>query len=157
MKASMRFLHFSGVTGQLVLLSLLAACSVLPVNEGGQGTGRGRVAMKAAAPAASSVGEAQQRLRDGIASYENGNYKVAAQQLQSALAQGLEGRDNQVQAHKYLAFIYCGGNRTPQCRDEFRMALVADPGFELSPVEAGHPVWGPLFRKLKAPGEPAHK
>jgi len=25
-----------------------------------------------------------------------------------------------------------------------------DPGLELAPAEAGHPVWGPIFRSLKA-------
>jgi hypothetical protein len=35
------------------------------------------------------------------------------------------------------------------CREEFRKALTMDPSLELSPAEAGHPVWGPVFRSLK--------
>ena len=36
-----------------------------------------------------------------------------------------------------------------QCRDEFRRALAVDPALELAPAEAGHPVWGPIFRSVK--------
>ena len=49
-------------------------------------------------------------------------------------------------AHKHLAFIHCASNREQQCRDEFRKALAVDPALELAPEEAGHPVWGPIFR-----------
>lgn len=94
--------------------------------------------------------KALQELNSGIANYENGAYKTAARQLQSALALGLEGRANQARAHKYLAFMHCVGERERQCRDEFRKALDADPAFNLTPAEAGHPTWGPVFRKVKA-------
>lgn len=108
-----------------------------------------REAPKAAAPAPAQPDKAQQELNSGIASYENGAYKTAARQLQSALALGLEGRANRAKAHKYQAFMHCVGQRERQCRDAFRKALEADPAFDLSPAEAGHPTWGPVFRKLK--------
>lgn len=108
-------------------------------------------------PAPPQTDKAQQELSSGIASYENGAYKAATRQLQSALALGLEGRANQARAHKYLAFMHCVGKRERQCRDEFRKALDADPAFDLSPAEAGHPTWGPVFRKLKAAAKPAKK
>ena len=92
---------------------------------------------------------AQQELASGIASYENGNYKLAARQLQKALTMGLWVREDRARAHKYQAFMHCVGGRTRQCRDEFRKALDADPAFNLTPAEAGHPTWGPVFRKLK--------
>ena len=41
-------------------------------------------------------------------------------------------------------------SRERLCRDEFRKALGADPALELEPAEAGHPVWGPIFRAVKA-------
>ena len=88
-------------------------------------------------------------LASGIRQYENANYAEAARQLQSALDQGL-AREDQVRAHKYLAFIHCSSNRERQCRDEFRKALAIDPALELAPAETGHPVWGPIFRSLKA-------
>lgn len=98
--------------------------------------------------------KAEQELANGIASYENGAYKQAARQLQSALALGLEENVGRARAHKYLAFMLCVDGRQRQCRDEFRKALEADPNFNLTPAEAGHPTWGPVFRKLKAPPKP---
>mgnify|MGYP001549986536 CR=1 FL=1 len=69
-----------------------------------------------------------------------------------ALPSGLRTED-QIKAHKYLAFIDCVSGRQPQCREEFRKALDIDPNLELQPNEAGHPTWGPVFRSVKA----AHK
>ena len=93
--------------------------------------------------------KAEQDLSLGIRAYEDGDYKSAARLLQAALAQGLLLNSDKVSAHKYLAFIHCSQSREKLCRDEFRKALALDPTFELSPAEAGHPVWGPVFRSLK--------
>ena len=87
-------------------------------------------------------------LSTGITAYEDGKYREATKALRTALASPMSIAD-QVQAHKYLAFIECSSNRTKQCRDEFRKALKLDPSFELEPAESGHPVWGPIFRTLK--------
>ena len=84
----------------------------------------------------------------GIAAYDDGKYAEAAKALRGALATRLD-KDDQLAAHKYLAFIECSTNRRSQCRDEFRKALRIDPSFDLEPAEAGHPVWGPIFRGLK--------
>ncbi|MES1982068.1 MAG: TssQ family T6SS-associated lipoprotein [Pseudomonadota bacterium] len=92
---------------------------------------------------------AEQKLRDGIHSYEEGEYKASLNELQAALTLGLKKRSNQVLAHKYLAFIQCVSGRERQCRDEFSKVLEIDPGFELKPAEAGHPTWGPVFRSVK--------
>jgi len=89
-----------------------------------------------------------QDLANGIKQYEDANYSEAARLLQSSLDQGL-GRDDEVKAHKYLAFIHCVSGREQRCRDEFRTALKIDPSFELAPNEAGHPIWGPAFRSAK--------
>jgi Tfp pilus assembly protein PilF len=89
-----------------------------------------------------------QDLANGIKQYENANYSEAARLLQSSLEQGL-GRDDQVKAHKYLAFIHCVSGREQRCRDEFRAVLTIDPSFELAANEAGHPIWGPAFRSAK--------
>jgi Tfp pilus assembly protein PilF len=88
-------------------------------------------------------------LNAGLRSYENGNYRESAQQLQSALDQGLS-KPGQLQAHKHLAFIHCAAGRQGPCRNEFRKALAIDPAYELTPAEAGHPLWGPVFAKEKA-------
>lgn len=94
-----------------------------------------------------SGGEAA--LAAGIAQYEEGNYGQAQRLLQTSLADGLATPAQQAQAYKHLAFIYCVTDRIAQCRQEFSNALKADPGFNLTPAEAGHPGWGPVFRSVK--------
>jgi Tfp pilus assembly protein PilF len=127
----------------IALALLLAACDSAPFKEisadaksaWGELTGR------------SSKG--QSALSAGLKQYDDGEYPQSAKSLQSALDQGLSNKD-QVNAHKHLAFIHCSENRTGRCREEFRKALAIDPSLELSPAEAGHPGWGPIFRSLKA-------
>ena len=94
-----------------------------------------------------SKGEPQ--LAAGIRQYEDGKYAVATTSLQNALAAGLNDSD-QVTANKYLAFISCVSGRERQCRAYFRRALELNPSFELEPAEAGHPMWGPVFKSVKA-------
>jgi Tfp pilus assembly protein PilF len=91
----------------------------------------------------------EQELSAGIRSYEDGKYGEASKSLQTALDAGLNNPD-QVRAHKYLAFMHCASGREKQCRDEFRKALDINPALELEPAEAGHPIWGPVFRSVKA-------
>jgi len=93
--------------------------------------------------------KAEKMLDDGIRDYDNGEYRVAARTIQGALDEGLTTR-SQARAHKYLAFMHCVGGQQSQCRDEFRKALEADPGMELRPEEAGHPIWSPVFKSVKA-------
>jgi Tfp pilus assembly protein PilF len=88
-------------------------------------------------------------LATGLKQYEDGRYAESMKSLQSAVAQGLSDQDRVI-AHKHVAFIHCASNRERACRDEFRKALRIDPGMELAPAEAGHPVWGPVFRAVKA-------
>lgn len=83
--------------------------------------------------------------------YEAGDYAESAKNFQGAIKEGLS--DKQLaNAYKHLAFIHCSANRQKQCRDEFRKALSVDPTLELEPAEAGHPVWGPIFKAVKAGG-----
>jgi len=91
---------------------------------------------------------AESRLKAGISQYEDGNYAQAQRSLQSALATGLASRADQALAYKHLAFIYCVTDRVAQCRQEFGNAFSADPKFTLTPAEAGHPTWGPVFRSV---------
>ena len=95
-----------------------------------------------------------EELARALKTYEDGDYKAAARQLQAALKLGL-ARDEQVNAHKHLAFIACVSKRVNDCRAEFRKALAADPAFDLTPADAGHPSWGPVFKALKRPVKPA--
>ena len=88
-------------------------------------------------------------LKQGIAQYEEGNYRSAVRRLQFALEEGLTIADR-AQAHKYLAFIACVSGQQLTCREEFAIALDLDPNFELDPAEAGHPMWGPVFKSAKS-------
>lgn len=101
---------------------------------------------------------AEQELGWGIRKYEEGEHKIAAKNFQNALSSGLSPTD-QVTAHKYLAFIYCGSGEKLACRGEFKEILKLNPRFNLTPAEAGHPIWGPVFREVKAetPGKKKQK
>ena len=90
-----------------------------------------------------------QMLSSGIKSYEDGNYRDAIAQLQGALDTGLPASADKITAHKYLAFTYCVSNRETLCREEFGKVLAIDPKFDLAPAEAGHPIWGSVFRSVK--------
>ncbi|HSH07029.1 MAG TPA: TssQ family T6SS-associated lipoprotein [Burkholderiales bacterium] len=103
------------------------------------------------APAPVPRVEGEPLLRAGISQYDNGRYDDASRSLRLALKRGLSLSD-QVTAHKYLAFIQCAAGREAQCREEFARALRIDPNMELAPAEAGHPIWGPVFREVKTGG-----
>lgn len=95
----------------------------------------------------SSPGSAS--LKDGLRQYDDGAYAVSAKSLNGAIELGLNDPER-ADAHKHLAFIHCASNRERSCREEFRKALAADPAMELAPAEVGHPIWGPVFKSVKA-------
>ncbi len=144
----------------LALALACASCSLPTVQEPGKpapGVTPGSSAQRPpranetgviAKAAASSKGE--QELERAVKSYEEGAYKNAARQFQTALDLGLHAKADQATAHKYLAFIVCVTGREKSCRDEFRKALDADPSFELGVAEVGHPIWSTVFRSVKA-------
>jgi hypothetical protein len=115
-----------------------------------------RIEPAAPAPVERTLSPAEQELEKGIKNYEEGQYKVATKELQTALSLGLTGRSDRAQAHKYLAFINCVSGRPNGCREEFRKAFVADTNFDLTPAEAGHPMWGPVFRSVKTAASKAN-
>ncbi|HVK56533.1 MAG TPA: TssQ family T6SS-associated lipoprotein [Burkholderiales bacterium] len=121
------------------LALVCASCSLIPSKPPNTGETK--------APAKSN---SQLELENGIKSYEEGDYKSAAKQLQKSLELGLESKADQGSAHKYLAFIHCASGRDKACREEFRKGFDSDPQFDLQPSEAGHPIWGPVFRNIKA-------
>jgi len=88
-------------------------------------------------------------LEEGIRNYEEGNYRTSARRLQYALEEGLT-RPDRVKAHKYLAFIACVSGQQLTCREEFSIAAELDPSFELDAAESGHPIWGPVYKSVKA-------
>ncbi|HEU4457530.1 MAG TPA: TssQ family T6SS-associated lipoprotein [Methylibium sp.] len=98
---------------------------------------------------ASRAGE--QALLAGLRAYDDGQYVLAEQKLRAALKAGLAAPKDRAAAHKTLAFVYCTSDRLPRCEAAFRAARAADAKFALSKAEAGHPVWGPVYRRVLNP------
>ncbi len=92
---------------------------------------------------------AEKALLAGIRAYEDGQYPEAEKQLALSLQLALPSAKDRAAAHKHLAFIYCTSQREVQCEAAFRAARVADPAFALSKPEAGHPQWGPVYKRLQ--------
>ncbi len=122
----------------LVALATLAGCAAPP---------------KPAPPPPVGLAELMERpaeraLLDGMRAYDDGQYASAESALRKALGAGLQGPRDRASAHKLLAFITCTSDRLAECEAAFAAARKADPGFALSRSEAGHPVWGPVYRRL---------
>ena len=87
-------------------------------------------------------------LRDGIRMFNEGDFNGAIRRLsQRDVNNGPLA--TRLTALKYQAFSYCVTARPAPCRQAFDRALRLDPGFDLSPGEHGHPLWGPVFTKAK--------
>ena len=91
---------------------------------------------------------AERALLDGIRAYDDGQYAQAEKALRQALDDGLQSARDRATAHKLLAFITCTSDRLAECEAQFRAARAADPAFTLGRGEAGHPLWGPVYRKV---------
>jgi hypothetical protein len=91
---------------------------------------------------------AERNLINGMRFYEEGSFERAESAMRTALARGLLDPHDTATAHKYLAFLACAFNRPGECEQQFRDAFAADKGFALSDVEIGHPIWGPVYRKV---------
>jgi Tfp pilus assembly protein PilF len=90
---------------------------------------------------------AERALVEGIRAYDDGQYPQAETALRKALTAGLRSGRDQASAHKLLAFITCTSERARECETAFRAARAADANFALTRSEAGHPLWGPVYRK----------
>jgi Tfp pilus assembly protein PilF len=91
---------------------------------------------------------AERALLAGLRAYEDGQYVDAERELNKALASGLVSAKDRASAHKHLAFVYCTSQRLKPCEDAFRAARAADPTFALTRAEAGHPLWGSIYRRV---------
>ncbi len=113
----------------------------------------GCAAPPSAAPPPTGLAEVMERpaeraLLDGIRAYDDAQYAQAEKALRLALAEGLPSARDRATAHKLLAFISCTSERLADCQAQFREARAADAAFALSRSEAGHPVWGPVYKGL---------
>lgn len=119
----------------VVLAAMLGGCALLP----------------GAAPGLLDITErpAERSLLDGIRAYEDARYPAAETLLTQALQTGLASPRDRAAAHKHLAFIFCTSARLAECEAAFRAARAAAPGFALGAAETGHPLWGPVYRRLQ--------
>ncbi len=92
---------------------------------------------------------AEKSLLAGLKAYDDAQYEPAERLFKDALAAGLASPRDRAEAHKRLAFIECASGRLADCESEFRRAKESDRTFALDKSEAGHPVWGPVYKKLQ--------
>lgn len=96
-----------------------------------------------------------QKLDIGVREYQEGNYLTSMDAFKSVLKTNAADKRAKVTSYKYLAFIHCISSQEVMCRENFSKVLELDPAFELSSAEAGHPIWGPVFRSVKNAGSKA--
>ncbi len=92
---------------------------------------------------------AERALVEGIRTYDEGLYVGSEAALRRALKAGLSSPRDRATAHKLIAFITCTSDRMAECELAFRAALKADPAFALGKSEVGHPMWGPVFERVR--------
>jgi len=111
-------------------------------------------APSAAVPAQPTVQQeldraAQKDLEEAIALYDKGDFNGTVDRIASSAAIGRGSIAIQTSAYKLSAFSYCVTRRAAQCRAQFEAAFKADPAFDLAPAERGHPLWGPVFDRVR--------
>ncbi len=118
----------------VLLCALLGGCAVAP--QGGLSEVMQRPAERA--------------LLAGLRAYDDAQYVDAERELTRALTTGLVSAKDRASAHKHLAFVYCASQRVAPCEAAFRAARAADVEFALTRAEAGHPLWGPVYKRVAA-------
>lgn len=122
----------------VLLLSLLSGCQTIA----NRVVGAGQILFQGSS--------SERSLSQGIVSYNGGDYQTAVVLLQHALEDATLSKSDRINAHKHLAFTYCVSGREKKCQDSFEHIFAINPDFNLTPAEAGHPVWGPVFRGVQA-------
>jgi hypothetical protein len=129
-----RFRRRALASWALACTVLLGACATEPVGQLG-------ITDLIARPA-------ERSLLLAIRAYEDAQYAEAERLFDSALRAGLLTAKDRAAAHKHQAFLYCTSDRIPACEEAFAAARRADAAFALSRSESGHPVWGPVYRRV---------
>ncbi|MFA6120645.1 MAG: TssQ family T6SS-associated lipoprotein [Sideroxydans sp.] len=93
--------------------------------------------------------QVEQKLEIAVKEYEEGNYVTSMNSLDAVLATKSASRAQRIRANKYMAFISCISSHEKSCREYFKNILELNPDFNLSAAEAGHPIWGPVFKNVK--------
>jgi Tfp pilus assembly protein PilF len=126
-----------------ILSAVLAGCAVPPTQQSDAPPSDG--------PAERVAAPGEGTLAQGIKAYQSAQYAEAETLLKQAMQQGLSIGPDRANAYKYLAFIYCTSKREAACAQAFKSARQFDPSFALTKTEAGHPMWGPVYRKALPP------
>jgi hypothetical protein len=91
-----------------------------------------------------------QLLFEGTEMYDKGDFRGAIRKLILARDAAEEGTPTKQNSFRLLAFSYCVTGQRPLCRAQFVSLVKMSPDFELTRAEAGHPLWGPVFKEVKA-------
>lgn len=129
----------------VVLLSIVAGCAAPPQQPSGPTPEE--IAKK------QKLDRAMTNLGDGLKKYDSGNYEEAMSNFLLALDTGQLPVNEQLNARKHMAFVHCLSGREANCKEEFEKVITLDAKFELSPAEAGHPIWGPIYRVTRTEAE----
>lgn len=135
-----QYRHFVAVAFIGLFSVLVAGCAVKPAQTGP--TPEEMVRKQ-------RIDRAEINLNEGLKQYEAGSYEASMKNLLVALDSGVLTVPQQLVARKHMAFIQCLNNRELICKEEFEKAFLLDPKFDLTPAEAGHPTWGPIFRLVR--------
>jgi hypothetical protein len=103
----------------------------------------------AKAAEAAPVVKPEQLYAEGKDLYEKGDYRNAIRKLSMARDASDDAPSIRQNSLKLLAFSYCVSGQRPQCKAQFTSLLKLAPAFQLSRGEAGHPLWGPVFKEVK--------
>lgn len=135
-------------------LRRLGALAAVAVTLGGCALEPPRAPPQAPAPSISIARlyeqPAERSFIHGMRFYEDGQYERAETMFKRALTEGLRDRNDVAAANKHLAFIACAYSRPAECESAFRAAFTADPSFMLTDAEVGHPLWGPVYKRVAA-------
>jgi DNA mismatch repair ATPase MutL len=107
-----------------------------------------------------AASKAEQLLTEGTELYEKGDYKGAIRKLQASRDGSDDTSTTKQNSLRLLAFSYCVTSQRALCKAQFTSLLKLNPSFELSRAEAGHPLWGPVFKEAKVvppPPKPVKK
>ena len=102
-----------------------------------------------AKPATPEQTAARKELNAGVDLYNAGDYAGAIKLLGGSADIWKADKPIQLDALKYMAFSYCVTGKQALCKQQFEKAVKLDPSFDLAPGEKGHPLWEPVFDKVK--------
>jgi tetratricopeptide (TPR) repeat protein len=149
---------YAGYAISLVMFALLCSCVEEPVKKTEPAVKPVEVQPAPPPPpvetpeqiAAKAARAAAQTEFDGImALYSDGDYRGEIKRFTTAEETLKPYKELELDGLKFTAFSYCLLGKQLQCRQQFEKAIKIDPSFDLKEGEKGHPLWGPVFKRVK--------